>query len=140
MFTQTSGIEISLKVGLSKIDKEISCGQASLSDGSLGIGTAKLVVLEKLKLGNLDSIYSEVYKIEGTISPSDRIRKWLTSSKPSGNFMYHPVLLSKTLYGSHVVFICCVRTSEQRANFSLYNISSLVMYNRGGDCLLRCTH
>jgi len=29
MFTQTFGIEISLKVGLSKIDKEMRCGQAS---------------------------------------------------------------------------------------------------------------
>jgi hypothetical protein len=37
-----------------------------MSDTRLGIRTAKPVVLEKLKLGNLDSIYSEVYKTEST--------------------------------------------------------------------------
>jgi hypothetical protein len=37
-----------------------------MSDSRLGIGTAKPVVLEKLKLDNLDSVYSQFYKIEST--------------------------------------------------------------------------
>jgi len=36
-----------------------------MSDCRLGIRTAKPVVLERLKLGHFDSIYSEVHKIEG---------------------------------------------------------------------------
>ena len=33
-----------------------------------------------------------------------------------------------------------VRFSEQTATFALYNLSRLVLYNRGGECLLRGTH
>jgi hypothetical protein len=37
-----------------------------MSDSRLGIRTAKTLVLEKLKLGILDSICSKIYKIQGT--------------------------------------------------------------------------
>jgi hypothetical protein len=35
--------------------------------------------------------------------------------------------------------LCFVRIS-QAATFALRNISRLVLYNRGGECLLRGTH
>jgi len=33
-----------------------------------------------------------------------------------------------------------VQISEQTTTFSLHNISRLVLYNRGGECLLCGTH
>ena len=35
--------------------------------------------------------------------------------------------------------MCCVRTSEQSATFTKYNVNRLVLYNRVGECLLRGT-
>jgi len=36
--------------------------------------------------------------------------------------------------------MCFARISEQTATFALHNISRLVLYNQGGECLLRGTH
>jgi len=34
------------------------------------------------------------------------------------------------------VFMCSVWISQQTATFVLHNISRLVLYNQGGECLL----
>jgi len=36
--------------------------------------------------------------------------------------------------------MCFVWIAEQTASFALHNISRLILYNRGGECLLRGTH
>jgi len=59
--------------------------------------------------------------------------------KPRNYFTYQQVQYSKILRGSHTTLMCSVRISEQTATFSLHNISRLVLYNRGGECLLRGT-
>jgi len=38
-----------------------------------------------------------------------------------------------------IALMCCVRTSEQTATFTSYCTNRLVLYNRGGQCLLRGT-
>jgi hypothetical protein len=55
-------------------------------------------------------------------------------------FTYHQVGNAKILHGSHNAFMWWVWISQQRATFVLHGISRLVLYNRGGECLLRCTH
>jgi len=44
------------------------------------------------------------------------------------------------MHGAHIAFMCFVRISQQTGTFVLHDISRLVLYNRGGECLLRGTH
>jgi hypothetical protein len=52
--------------------------------------------------------------------------------------VYH-ILWHSKFYMVLTALMCCVRTSEQTATFTTYNINRLVLYNRVGVCLLRGT-
>ena len=60
-------------------------------------------------------------------------------SKSLDFFTYRQVQYQKILLGSHIAFMCFVRISEQTVAFALHDISTLVLYNRGGESLQRCT-
>jgi hypothetical protein len=60
--------------------------------------------------------------------------------KPRDYFTYHQVKQSTFLHESHITFMRFVRISEERATVAINNISRLVLYNRGGECLLRYIH
>jgi hypothetical protein len=48
--------------------------------------------------------------------------------------------IKKILLGTYIAFVCCVFISEQTAAFALSSSNRWGLYNRGGGCLLRCTH
>ena len=56
----------------------------------------------------------------------------------SAYFTYH-VTRSQILHGAQIAFMCLVQISNQTGTFVLYNISILVLYKLGGQCLLRGT-
>ena len=59
--------------------------------------------------------------------------------KPSDYFMRHKFWYSKILRCTHIALMCYVRTLEQTATFTSFNVNRLVLYNQGGRCLLHST-
>jgi len=58
--------------------------------------------------------------------------------KSSTYFTYH-VTLSQILHVAQIALMCLVQLSNETATFALYNISRLILYNLGDECLLRGT-
>jgi len=54
--------------------------------------------------------------------------------------MYYQVQHSKILHGIHIAFMCLVQIAQQIATFASHNISRMVLYNRGVECLQRSTN
>jgi len=59
--------------------------------------------------------------------------------RPSGYLTYQQFQHSQILHGALTSFMCFVWISEQTATITLYSINRLVLYNGGGECLLRGT-